>query len=644
MYTNIFNRAHLFSKVSRFWEQEIVNFVICSHFSSSSSTTSTSSSSSSLLVTSQEHISHLILNQKSPSQALHTFQWASTLPNFTHSLATYSALIHKLCNVRWFDAVDQLLDEMPASIGAPPDDAIFITIIRGLGRAGLLGRVVKVLDLASKFHDNPPSLKLFNCVLNVLVKHDIDLARRFFRNKMMKCGVQGDDYTYGILMKGLCLTNRIGDGFKLLQIIKSTGANPNSVVYNTLLHALCKKGKVARARSLMNQIEEPNDVTFNLLISAYCKEDDLVQALVLLEKCFSLGFIPDIVSVTKVVQLLCNRTRVTEAAEVLERFEIKGGVIDLVACNTLIKGLCGSGKVKAARGYLKKMELKGCLPNVESYNLLISGFCKCGMLDSALDMFEEMKAVGIDWSLDTFEELIKGMFSSGRIEAGFEILQLMEESKGGSKGRISPYNNVLYGFYRKQMWGEALEFLVKMEKLFPRAVDKSLRILGYCEKGAVEEANKVYEEMVDEGGKPSALVYDCLIHGFCEQGIVEKAFEIMNTMLGNGYCPDKSAFNAVIREMCIQGKEDSAVKLVEDIAGTGRGCLANAGSYNPIIYVLCGKERYGKAASVFTQMVESEIDPDWQSMLLSLSRDEVWVRNHSIEVNNVVDGIINSTT
>ncbi|CAN1184971.1 Pentatricopeptide repeat-containing protein At2g17525, mitochondrial [Linum perenne] len=632
MYTNIFNRAHLFSKVSRFWEQEIVNFVICSHFSSSSSTTSTSSSSSSLLVTSQEHISHLILNQKSPSQALHTFQWASTLPNFTHSLATYSALIHKLCNVRWFDAVDQLLDEMPASIGAPPDDAIFITIIRGLGRAGLLGRVVKVLDLASKFHDNPPSLKLFNCVLNVLVKHDIDLARRFFRNKMMKCGVQGDDYTYGILMKGLCLTNRIGDGFKLLQIIKSTGANPNSVVYNTLLHALCKKGKVARARSLMNQIEEPNDVTFNLLISAYCKEDDLVQALVLLEKCFSLGFIPDIVSVTKVVQLLCNRTRVTEAAEVLERFEIKGGVIDLVACNTLIKGLCGSGKVKAARGYLKKMELKGCLPNVESYNLLISGFCKCGMLDSALDMFEEMKAVGIDWSLDTFEELIKGMFSSGRIEAGFEILQLMEESKGGSKGRISPYNNVLYGFYRKQMWGEALEFLVKMEKLFPRAVDKSLRILGYCEKGAVEEANKVYEEMVDEGGKPSALVYDCLIHGFCEQGIVEKAFEIMNTMLGNGYCPDKSAFNAVIREMCIQGKEDSAVKLVEDIAGTGRGCLANAGSYNPIIYVLCGKERYGKAASVFTQMVESEIDPDWQSMLLSLSRDEVWVRNHSIEI------------
>ncbi|CAN1824915.1 hypothetical protein LINPERHAP1_LOCUS30948 [Linum perenne] len=95
------------------------------------------------------------------------------------------------------------------------------------------------------------------------------------------------------------------------------------------------------------------------------------------------------------------------------------------------------------------------------------------MLYSALDMFKEMKVVGLDWSLDTFEELINGMFSRGRIEAGFEILQLMEESKGGSQ-------------------------VARVEAVLTIA---SLRILG----GAVEAANKVYKEMVDEGGMPSAL-------------------------------------------------------------------------------------------------------------------------------------------
>lgn len=62
-------------------------------------------------------------------------------------------------------------------------------------------------------------------------------------------------------------------------------------------------------------------MTFNILISAYCGEGDLVQALVMLEKSFSEGYIPEVITVTKLVQLLCNDGRVSEAVEVLERVE-----------------------------------------------------------------------------------------------------------------------------------------------------------------------------------------------------------------------------------------------------------------------------------------------------------------------------------
>jgi len=196
---------------------------------------SSSSSSSSLLsVPSDDHIVRLILDQKSASGALETFRWASTFPGFIHSRSTYRALFHKLCVFRRFDTVYQLLDEMPDSIGLPPDDAIFVTIIRGFGRARLIKRVISVVDLVSKFGIKP-SLKVFNSILDVLVKEDIDIAREFFTRKMMASGIHGDVYTYGILMKGLSLTNRIGDGFKLLQIMKTSGVAPNAVVYNTLL-------------------------------------------------------------------------------------------------------------------------------------------------------------------------------------------------------------------------------------------------------------------------------------------------------------------------------------------------------------------------------------------------------------------------
>ncbi|GFQ06784.1 putative potassium transporter 12 [Phtheirospermum japonicum] len=60
---------------------------------------------------------------------------------------------------------------------------------------------------------------------------------------IMGNGMKGDDYTYGILMKGFYLTNRIGDGFKLLQVMKSRGVKVNDIMYNMLIYALCKNGK-----------------------------------------------------------------------------------------------------------------------------------------------------------------------------------------------------------------------------------------------------------------------------------------------------------------------------------------------------------------------------------------------------------------
>ncbi|KAF5180634.1 hypothetical protein FRX31_029779 [Thalictrum thalictroides] len=69
---------------------------------------------------------------------------------------------------------------MPTSIGEPPDEDIFVTIVRGLGRARMNRKAIK----------------------------------------------------------GLCLTNRIADGFKLLTLVKSQGIKPNTVIYKTLICSL----------------------------------------------------------------------------------------------------------------------------------------------------------------------------------------------------------------------------------------------------------------------------------------------------------------------------------------------------------------------------------------------------------------------
>ncbi|MCD9561013.1 hypothetical protein HAX54_019947 [Datura stramonium] len=580
-------------------------------------------------VPSQDNIARLILEQKSATEALQTFRWASKLRNFTHNQSTYRALIHKLCNFRRFDFVHELLDEMRSSIGSTPDDDTFVTIVRGLGRAGMIKQVIKVPELVSKF-EKKPTLKLYNSILDVLVKEDIDIARQFYRIKMIGTGIQGDDYTYGILMKGLCLTNRIGDAFKLLQVMKTRVGMPNTVIYNTLIHALCKNGKVGRARSLMRELVEPSDVTFNILISAYCQEGNVVQALVMLEKSFSKGYIPDVIAATKVVQLLCNHGRASEAVEVLERVEERGGIVDVVAYNTLINGFCRLGKVKVGCRLLKEMELKGCLPNADTYNGLISGLCESKMLDLALEMFNEMKRVGVNWNFVTYDTLIHGLCSGGRVENGLKILEVMEDDKGASAFHISPYNGVIYGFYKENRLEEALAFLRKMENLFPRAVDRSLRILGFCENGSIDEARRVYDQMVGEGIMPSALVYANLLSGFCSKGCVREAFELMNEMIGRGYLPVASTLNALIILLCKQGKVGKASKLMEDIIG--RGCLLDSGSYSPFIDAFCSSGDFHKAFMFFLQMVEKGIVPDyhsWNTLLVCLCQQQSWIEDNN---------------
>ncbi|CDP01779.1 unnamed protein product [Coffea canephora] len=592
-------------------------------------------------VPTHQQIAHLILEQKSANEAIKTFRWASKVPKFTHSQSTYRALIHKLCIFRRFDTVKQLLDEMPGSIGSPPDEDIFITVVRGLGRARMIRDVIRVLELVSKF-EKTPSLKLYNSILDVLVKEDIDIARQFYRKKMMGSGVQGDDYTYGILMKGLCLTNRIVDGFKLLQVMKTRGIRPNVVVYNTLIHALCKNGKVGRARSLMSDMEMPNDVTFNTLISAYCREENLVQALVVLEKSFSSGFVPDVVTVTKVVETLCNAGRAFDAVEILERVEGMGGTLDIVAYNTLIKGFCRLGKVKVGRHLMKEMEMKGFLPNADTYNALISGLCDSGMLDSGLDMFDEMKRVGIDWNFVTFDTLIHGLCSGEKMEDGFKVLELMEDSKWGSGGQISPYNSIIYGLCKENRFDEALEFLMKMEKLFPRAVSRSSKILRLCENGSTDEAKKIYDQMTEEGGAPSALVYAKMIQVFCQLERIKEALELLADMVGRGYSPIVSTVNALISGLCRQGKVGYAVKLMEDMIA--RGCLPDAGSYNLMVNTCCSKEDFQTALVLFLQMLEKGIIPDydsWNALVLCLCHKTVWSEGRNMfNVKNQLDCIM----
>ncbi|ONK71060.1 uncharacterized protein A4U43_C04F4290 [Asparagus officinalis] len=561
-------------------------------------------SSSSPSTPAHDQIPHLALRPKPPSsKPPQTLRWASK-----PSPPTLGPQILSLISSNNLQEAHRLLLSSPH----PPPEPALLPLIRAFGRAHRPDAAIRLLGLFPP--QNPPSLRVLNSILNVLVEEDIDLARKFFRKGMSV----RDEHTFGILMKGLCGANRIQEAFKLLKLMKSSASlKPNSVIYNTLIHGLCRNGGVGRGRSLMGEMDEVSDVTFHILISAYCKEDNLVQALVMLEKCFDSGFVPDKITVTKVVDVLCGHGRAMEAVELLERVESKGGVVDVVSYNSLVKGFCRMEKPEVGRRVLKEMERKGCLANVHTYNALISGFCDSGKVDSGMDLFREMGMVGVSPDFETFDLLIRGFCLEGRVEDGLRILDMMEETRG-YESRVSPYNSLLYGFYKENRLEEGYEFLKKMESLFPRVVGRSLRILGFCEEGKIGEGKIIFDQMVNEGDIPSVFVYVSLIVGLSIGGNVREAFGLMNEMVERGYFPMVSTFNALIHGFCEEGNFRSSLKLLDEMVS--RRCSPTTESYNPLICSLCKQGDEGRAYNFLVQMVERGIVPDsftWSCFLVN---------------------------
>ncbi|ERN17177.1 pentatricopeptide repeat-containing protein At2g17525, mitochondrial [Amborella trichopoda] len=576
-----------------------------------------------------EQIARLILDQKSPCDALQTFTWASKIPHFLHTNSTYRALIHKLCSFCSFPTAIKVIREIPISLKSPPSEDIFLTLIKGYGSAKTGNKAIQVLDLMTQCGIKP-SLKVYNSILNVLVRENIDLARDFYRQKMMKSGIFADEYTFGILMKGLCATNRVSDGFKLLQLMKNQGVEPNPVVYNTLIHCLCKNGKVGRARSLMSEMTKPSDVTFNILISGYCRERNFLQALVLFEKSLAVGLVPDVVTVTKLIEVLCEEGRVAEAKEVLHRVEERGVLLDTVAYNALINGFCRAGELVHGESVLKGMYRKGCLPNSRTYDALISGFCSLGKFELGLNLLHEMTREKIRPEFSSFEALIRGFCRGGRMQDGLEVLGMMEDigtsNRVVKKEKMGVYNTIIYGFYCGNRVDEAYEFLTRIRPIFTRNVDMNLRVLDLCKGSKIEEAIGVFDEMVGEGNAPCVIVYDCLIDGLCKEWSVFRAFGLMNQMVCREFFPNLKTLRSIVGGFCMEGNVKSAAKFLEEMAE--RGYCLDAGVYNILIDAFCENGDLVNAQGILEKMVKRNVVPDsftWKFLLDGIGVDMVGV-------------------
>ncbi|KAJ6747786.1 PENTATRICOPEPTIDE REPEAT-CONTAINING PROTEIN [Salix koriyanagi] len=376
--------------------------------------------------------------------SMEIFKWAGAQKGYCHSFSVYYLLIDKLGAAAGFKVIDRLLLQMKEE-GIVFRESLFILIMKYYGRAGLPGQATRLLLDMKGVYCCEPSCRSYNAVLDVLVVGNCPSVASNVFYDMLNKGISPNDYTFGLVMKALCMVNEVDNACLLLRDMTKHGCVPNSVIYQTLIDALSKRDRVDEALKLLEEMFLmgcPPDVnTFNTVIYGFCRLNRVLEGAKLVDRMILKGFTPNDLTYGYLMHGLCKTGRIDEAQTLLNKVPNP----NVVHFNTFVNGFVRSGRLNEAMTFVyDKMINNGYVPDVHTFSTLVNGLCKKGLFGSAIELVNEMDAKGCKPNLNTYTILINGFCKKGQLEEAGIILREMF-AKGLKVLRMALYLMMLHG-------------------------------------------------------------------------------------------------------------------------------------------------------------------------------------------------------
>lgn len=117
---------------------------------------------------------------------------------------------------------------------------------------------------------------------------------------------------------------------------------------------------------------------------------------------------------------------------------------------------------------------------------------------------------------------------------------------------------------------------------------------GFCMKGLMNEADRVFESMLQKGYEPNEAVYNVIIHGHSKVGNIEKAYNLYKEMLRSGFVPHSVTIMALAKSLFSEGKE---VELNQLLDYTLKSCRITDAEHAKVLVEINNKE--GNMDAVF---------------------------------------------
>jgi pentatricopeptide repeat domain-containing protein 1/leucine-rich PPR motif-containing protein len=197
---------------------------------------------------------------------------------------------------------------------------------------------------------------------------------------------------------------------------------PSIVQFGKILTSLIKMKNYPTA--IVTATSVTSIFPFNIMINCYCHVGHIILA-----KNFKLGFHPDTVTFSTLIEDLCLKGHIHKALHFHDQLIAQGFHLNQVSYGILINGLCKLGETRAAMQLLRQMEGTLHKPNVVMYNTIIDRMFKDKLLSDAKDLYSEMTIKGVSSDVVTYTSLIYGFCIVGQLKEAIGLLNEMVVSR-----------------------------------------------------------------------------------------------------------------------------------------------------------------------------------------------------------------------
>ncbi|KAI6700959.1 hypothetical protein NL676_015283 [Syzygium grande] len=463
---------------------------------------------------------------------------------------TFNLLIGALCEVGRLNDARNLFEKMPKK-GCRPNEYSFGILVRGCCRARLCGQGLELLNEMKSLGITPNNV-VYNTLISSFCREGMTDEAEKLVERMRGDGLSPDIVTFNSQISALCAAGKVLEASRIFRDMLSDQElglpEPNTVTYNLMLEGFCKEGMWEEAKTLGDTMKRKGELmkleSYNIWLLGLIRKGNLLKAQSIINEMTESGVEPSIYTYNIVIDGLCKNGMLSDARTVMRSMKSSGVSPDTITYSTLAQGYCSKGKMLEARNILQEMMKSGCFPNNHTSNFLLHSLWKEGKISEAEKLLQKMNERGYGLDIVTCNIVVHGLCLRGELDKAMEIVSGMWSHGSAALGNLG---NSFIGL---------VDNANDCNKCCPDLISYSTVISGLCKAHRIEEAKKMFAEMINRKIRPDSVIYDAFVYALCKEGKLSSAFRVLKDMEKKDACVKAGRINdapAILDEMIEKG-------------------------------------------------------------------------------------------